>query len=254
MSKEKDLDSFIKEIVNEMMDEISCPPKEEIWENIKNQLRTERKKTRRKHLITVLRPTIVACAYIILLAALLLHLHVPVLSYANKIIRSLVVINDDTIKIYKKVVDVDEDTSDFLFGRDIEDPRIGEAQKAIHFRLSLPEYVPQGFILDSVDVLNKYEKRETVTFLYLNSENNENECFDILQQSYPIYADVTISINTENANKIERFSTNGIEYTLLRYEHEHELYGLFWDSDNIWYSISGSITRDDIIKIANSLR
>ena len=101
-------------------------------------------------------------------------------------------------------------------------------------------------------MLNKYEKRETVTFLYLNSENNENECFDILQQSYPIYADVTISINTENANKIERFSTNGIEYTLLRYEHE--LYGLFWDSDNIWYSISGSITRDDIIKIANSLR
>lgn len=101
-------------------------------------------------------------------------------------------------------------------------------------------------------MLNKYEKRETVTFLYLKSENNENECFDILQQSYPIDADVTISINTENADKIERFSTNCIDYTLLRYEYE--LYGLFWDIDNIWYSISGNITRDDIIKIANSLK
>ena len=41
---DRDFDSFFKELVRERIDEMPCPPKEEVWEQIKTQLRAERRK------------------------------------------------------------------------------------------------------------------------------------------------------------------------------------------------------------------
>jgi len=248
----RDFDSFFKELVRERIDEMPCPPKKEVWEQIKTRLRVERKKERRKYILKRLRPVFAVCILIAFLTVIYVNFQTPVMAFTNKIIKSIMVIKGDTIKIYKKVVNADEGTTDYLFGRDIDDPRIGEAQKKVHFRMFIPEYLPKDFKLNGVDVLNQYEKRETVTFQYLNSDSNKKECFEIIQRSYPNGADATLNIKKEDNTKIEQLSVGGVEYTLVSYEKK--LNGLLWDNNNIGYEINGNITKDDIIKVAKSMK
>jgi len=249
---DRNFDSFFKELVRERIEEMPCPPKEEVWEQIKARLRAERKKERRKHLLKRLKLVFAVCIAIAFFTVLYVNFQTPVMAFTNNIIKSIMVIKGDTIKIYKKVVNADEDTHDYLFGRDIDDPRIGEAQKKVHFRMFIPEFIPKDFKLNSVDMLSQYEKRETVTFLYLNSDSDKKECFEIIQRSYPNGADVTLNIKTDDNTKIEHLSIEGIEYTLISYEKN--LNGVLWDSGNIGCEINGNINRDDILKVAKSMK
>lgn len=249
----KDFDSFIKELVKERIEEMPRPPKEEVWEQVITRLRAERKKERRKTLLKRLKPTLAACVLIALLTGLFVNFQAPVMALTNKIIKNIMVITGDTIKIYKKVDSTtDKKTPDYIFGRDIDDPRVGEAQKKIHFRLFIPEYIPTDFKLNNVDVLNKYEKKETVTFLYLNSNNDKKEYFEIIQRSYPNGADVTLNIKKDENTKIENLTVDGVEYTLV--SHKENLNGIFWDNGNIGCEISGNIAKDDIIKVARAMK
>ncbi|AUS96073.1 hypothetical protein CDQ84_18745 [Clostridium thermosuccinogenes] len=175
------------------------------------------------------------------------------MAFTNRIIKSIIVITEDTIKIYKKVNSpTDGKTPDYLFGRDIDDPRIGEAQKKVHFRLFMPEYIPKDFKLDKVDVLNKYEKKETVTFLYVNTNSDNKDCFEITQRSFPNGTNVALNIKKDENTKIENLVIDGIEYTLVN--HEEHLNGLLWDSGEIGCEINGNITKDEIIKVAKSMK
>lgn len=249
----KDFDSFFKELVRERMEEIPCPPRKEAWEQIANRLRLERKKQRRAYLFRKLKPIVAACIVIALISGLYAIPQTRVMALTNKIIKSIMVITGDTIKIYKKVDTAGNGNNpDYFFGRDIDDPRIGEAQKKVHFRVSIPEYIPKDFKLSSVDVLNKNDKKETVSFLYLNSINDKKDCFEIIQRSFPNDSDVKFNIMKDENTKVETINANGIEYTLVH--HNEKLNGLMWDSGNIGYEISGNISKDDIIKIAKSMK
>jgi len=249
----KDFDSFFKELVQERIDEMPCPPKEEVWEQIKVGLRVERKKEKYHRLIKRLKPAVAASIIIAFLTVLYAIPQTQVMAFTNKIIKNIIVITEDTIKIYKKVDTTGkESTPDYLFGRDIDDPRIGDAQKKIHFRLKIPEYTPKGYKLSNVDVLNKYEKKETVTFLYLNSDSDKKDYFEIIQRSFPNGSDVTFNIKKDENTKIENLTDNGIEYTLVSYENS--LNGVLWDSGNIGCEISGNLTKDEIIKVAKSMK
>lgn len=248
----KDFDSLMKELVKERIYEMPHPPKEEVWEQIIIRLRQERKKERSIYILKRLRPAFVACLAIIFLTVIYLDLHINVAAFTNKIIKSIIVMTEDTIKIHKKVDSTADTRTDYLFGRDIDDPRIGEAQKKVHFRLFIPEYIPKDFKLNSVDVLNKNEKKETVTFLYINSDSDKKDCFEITQRSYSDGASVTMNIEKDENTKIENLTVNGIEYTLVSYEKN--LNGLLWDNGNIGCEIRGNISRDDIIEIAKSMK
>lgn len=249
----KDFDSFIKELVIERIEEMPRSPKEEVWEQVINRLREERKKEKRKTLLKRLKPALAACVLIALLTGLFVNLQTPVMAFTNKIIKSIMVIKDDTIKIYKKVDSPgDEKKPDYLFGRDIDDPRVGEAQKKVHFRLFIPEYIPKDFKLSKVDILNKYEKKETVTFLYINANSDKKDCFEITQKSFPNGTNIALNIKKDENTKIENITIGGLEYTLVNYEEN--LNGLLWDSGAIGCEINGNITKDEIIKVAKSMK
>lgn len=248
----KDFNSFFKELVQERIDEVPCPPKDTMWKKLIVQLRIERKKEKRKRLLNRLKPVIAACIIVAFIAILYAIPQTQVMAFTNKIIKNIIIITEDTIKIYKKVDNESDKTNDYLFGREIDDPRIGEAQKKIHFRLLIPEYIPKDFKLNNVDVLNKYEKKETVTFLYLHSNSDNKECFEIMQQSFPNGSDVTLNIKKDENTKIEKLTVDGIEYTFLSYEKK--LSGILWDGENISYEINGNLTKDEIIKVAKSMK
>jgi len=247
----KDFDSLVKELVKERICEMPHPPKEAVWEQLRTRLSQERKKEKRIRILKQLRPAFVACLVIIFLTVIYSDPSTHVAAFTNRIIKSIVEITQDTIKIHKKV-DPAAEKSDYLFGRDIDDPRLGEAQKKVHFRLFIPEYIPEAFELSSVDVLNKNTKKETVTLLYINSNSDKKDCFEIIQRSYSDGTSVTMNIKKDESTKIENLTVDGIEYTLI--SHEKNLNGLLWDTDNIGYEISGNISRDDIIEIAKSMK
>jgi hypothetical protein len=247
----KNLDSLMKELVKERICGMSHPPKEEVWEQLRTRLRQERKKEKSIYILKRLRPAFVACLVIIFLTVMYSDPSTHVAAFTNRIIKSIVEITQDTIKVHKKVDSIAGEKTDYLFGRNIDDPRIGETQKKVHFRLFIPEYIPEDFMLSSVDVLNKNEKKETVTFLYINSNSAQKDCFEIIQHSYSDGESVTMNIKKDESTKIENLTIDGIEYTLISYEKN--LNGLLWDTDNIGCEISGNISMDDIIEIAESM-
>ena len=97
-----------------------------------------------------------------------------------------------------------------------------------------------------------YEGKETVTFLYLKSDSNEKECFEITQRSYPNGTDITYNFKKDENAKIEQLSIEGIEYTLVNYEKN--LNGLLWNNGNIGCEINGNISKDDVLKTAKSMK
>ena len=86
----KDFDSFLKEIVQERIDEIPCPPKEEVWQQIKMQLISERKVGKVEKLLMKLKPTYVVCLVIIILITLYMTFQTSVMALMNIVMKNMV--------------------------------------------------------------------------------------------------------------------------------------------------------------------
>jgi hypothetical protein len=246
----KDLDLMIKKAFKIRYEETNYLPSQEVWEKVIKRLR----KQRRLDILKRLKPVIAACALVVLLSGLFTVFNEPVMALTNKFIKTIVEITDNTIRIHKKVVSIeDKDKEDYFFGRNIEDPRIGEVQKKIHFKLLIPEYIPDSFKLSGVDVLNKYEKKETVTMLYIKiTEEGKKDSFQITQRSFPNDSEVTMNIQKDENTTIEHMNINGIECTLISYDKTTN--ALLWDEGNKSGEIAGTISKEDIIKVAKSMK
>lgn len=85
----KDFDSFIKELVQERIDEIPCPPKEEVLQQIKIQLRSERS-GKKDTLLNKLKPTYVVCVVIIIFITLLMPFQSSVMAFMNNVMKTMV--------------------------------------------------------------------------------------------------------------------------------------------------------------------
>lgn len=242
----KDIDSLIKDILEEEFDNIEYPPAVEMW----GQIRLELEKERRKILLKRLRPAFVACILISVLSVLLINFQTPVMAFANKIIRSVEEFAGSTLKIHRRDVAQDEKGRVDII-RNIDDPRIGEAQNNIHFKLFIPGYIPKDFKLSNVDVLNKNKEKEVVTLQYIKNEN-KRESFEITQESFPSSVDDTINILDDEGVNVEHIKINGINCTLINYDSM--LNKLIWTNDHLGYKIDGRVCKEDIIKIAKSMK
>lgn len=247
---DKDLDSLIKKAFKIRYEETNYPPSQEVWEKVIKRLRKQRKLDRLKRLKHV----IAACVLVAVLSGLFIVFNGPVMAFTNKFIKTFVEITDSTIRIHKKIVSIeDKDKEDYFFGRNIEDPRIGEAQKEIHFKLLIPEYIPDSFKLSSVDILNKHEKKEAVTMYYTKTtENGKKDSFQITQRSFPSDSEVTMNIQKEEDTVIEHMDINGVEYTLISYNKDTN--ALLWDESDKSSEIVGIISKEDIIRVAKSMK
>lgn len=246
----KSVDSLIKKALQVRYDSIVCPPKEEIWNKIVKRLRKKRRQDQLKRL----RPVFAACAILVVISWTIIRYPSPVLAFASRIIQSIEVIAGTTFKIHTKVVSDDTlKDNDYSFGRNIEDPRIGEAQKKLHFMVLIPEYIPDGFKLDNVDVLNKDIQKEVITFLYIKTKSEgKSNCFEIMQENRPDSEDSTLNIQVNDDTKIEHIQFNGIRYTLVNYtENQNKL---LWNSGGIGYKIDGNISKKEIIRVAKSMK
>ena len=242
----KNIDSLIKDIFEEEFDNIEYPQADEMW----GQIRIKLKKERRKILLKRLRPAFAACILISVLSVLFINFQTPVMAFANKLIRSMEEFTGNTLKIHRRDVAQDEKGGADIT-RNIDDPRIHEAQKNINFDLIIPGYIPKDFKLSNVDVLNKNKEKEVVTLQYIKNENRR-ESFEITQESFPSGVDDTLNILDDEGVNVEHVKINGIECTLINYDST--LNKLIWINSHLGYKIDGRVSKEDIIKIAKSMK
>ena len=94
----KDFDSFLKEIVQERIDEIPCPPKEEVWQQMKMQLRSKRN-GKIEFILNKSKPTYAVCVVIIILVMLFIAFQTSVMAFMNNVMRNWLVVIGNVARI-----------------------------------------------------------------------------------------------------------------------------------------------------------
>ncbi|MDF2547757.1 MAG: hypothetical protein K0R93_2655 [Anaerosolibacter sp.] len=111
------------------------------------------------------------------------------------------------------------------------------ALEIANFQVMLPSYIPNGFVLDKVLLIQLGKKTINLRLLYTNGD----DILEILQE--PIQGEyATISEHLEGGHKyhIIRF-TNGFTE-------------MIWDMDEVKYTLKGNVHEEEALKIALSLK
>jgi len=251
--KNGDIDDLIKIAMEVRYNSIQCPPKEKIWNNILVDIR----KNRRKRKLQNLKSLVAVVAIMLCLSILSISYHVPVFAFADKIFKSIIEITENSFRIHKGINEADKlainGDSTGSSSNEFNDPRIFEAKSKVHFNLAIPRYLPEGYSLKKVDVLNENENKETVSFQYISTEKDETSDFiSIVQESNSEDFNCTLTVLREEGTEMKQVIVEDIEYTLFIYNNE--LVKVIWDRDYINYKIDANIGEDETIKIAQSMK
>lgn len=182
----------------------------------------------------------------------LVTFYTPVKAFTINVIRNIEEIVEDIFVVHKKVSFSDNNQDDKNKDIKSDDPRIDDARSKVAFEVLSPNYIPKHYELYMVDVFNKDKEMEQVSLLYINTEDDENkEAFEIVMQSLPMGSESQMNYILEPDTKIDHIELEGIEYTLVTHNKMYNI--LIWDIANLSYKIDGNISREDIIKIAQSM-
>lgn len=237
-----DTDTLIEIAYKAKYNNIKCPPKDEIWSNIKKELVKKQKRSiKRRNLVA---------SVIILIFTGFFFVSGPtyVGAFANKIIKSIINITDNTFNISKKVsLEADD------IGKEFDDPRLAETQSIINFELAVPRYMPKDYYLEKINVLNNNKQQEVVSLYYtVDKEDEEKEFIQIDQESDPHSTSISLNLLREPNTEMKEIKVHGTEYVLILYKNE--FCKLMWDKGNVSYTIHGKISEDEMLKIAQSMK
>jgi hypothetical protein len=239
-----DTDSLIEIAYKAKYNSIECPPQEEVWLNIKNNLIKKQKHSlRRKGLVA-------AALLLIFTTFFILPSQTSVSAFANKIIKSIITFTEDTFTIHKKVgMSEVNDFTDLKF----EDPRLEETQRKIHFGLSVPKYMPKDYYLDKIEVANKNPKHEIVALIYtVNEETTPKKIITITQDYMNDGTVASFNVVKEPDTVMKEIKIKDTEYLMFIFGNGYS--EILWDKGNISYMILGPLSEDELIKIAESMR
>lgn len=124
---------------------------------------------------------------------------------------------------------------------------IEDAQKETAFIINQPQIVPEGYTLRSVTVFKS--ENEQSDDIFLNYEGTEGH-FDINQRLLEESFSAGVTINNDDA-QIDTIDIRGRTASLL--QHENDFLELIWVIESHYYSISGMLSREEIIEIAESI-
>ncbi len=99
-------------------------------------------------------------------------------------------------------------------------------------------YIPEGYELENIECYSKY-----INYIY-KSENGQN--FLISKNS----SSVAIDFDTESA-KSETLICDGVKYTY--YTNSNGFGGIIWINNDYIYQIEGNFSKEELLKIAQTL-
>ena len=116
-----------------------------------------------------------------------------------------------------------------------------EARELFEGDLELPEFIPPGFEPESMFVSGRTEEEATKAIFLYTKDDREFILTAETAQALP------------ELSEFEKADLNGI-LGYIKSLPEETGTDLYWIKNGVLYSISGSITRDDAVKIASSMR
>ncbi len=122
-----------------------------------------------------------------------------------------------------------------------------EAQKQTAFTILIPEKIPEDFVLESVTIFKT--KNDPAREVYLNYEGNQRIL--MIQERLTGEAFGAGLVADADDTTIEKLNVDGYEASLLTFKYgEREL---IWITPEFYFSVSGKLSREEIIDIAGSL-
>ncbi|OWZ84389.1 DUF4367 domain-containing protein [Natranaerobius trueperi] len=113
--------------------------------------------------------------------------------------------------------------------------------------LILPEYLPQGYELEEWNIINKTPEDYQVSLLFVNKKGNSEIFFT--QKKINEGAHVSAGFGKASIEIIEINGNKGIVA-----QNKNDYNGIsFIDNRGIEHSINGQLSKDELIKIAESL-
>lgn len=124
-----------------------------------------------------------------------------------------------------------------------------EAQQETAFSIAVPTYIPKAYHLENVTVMKG--ENELSQEIYLHYEGVDEKGFLINQQEIGEAFGMGAVFDNEDA-QIENIIVNGQQGQLVTVQDDFS--ELFWvKDDQMYYSISGNLPKQEIIEIAESM-
>jgi hypothetical protein len=128
-----------------------------------------------------------------------------------------------------------------------EQMNIEQAQSETSFPIIIPKWVPSDYYLKNVTVFKKTNKKSQD--IYLNYQGDQKE-FTIREVAIGNEFGLGAMVDQEDT-KLEEVNINGYSATLLIYKNG--FMGLAWTTQNHYLLIEGFLSKEQIVKIAESM-
>ncbi|WP_053954976.1 DUF4367 domain-containing protein [Inediibacterium massiliense] len=127
----------------------------------------------------------------------------------------------------------------------IKDPN--EFNKYTCFNVLLPTYLPKGYELDKGEFYKDEKGNVSKKYIDLYFTNKKTGKYISMQQRF---ADEETAYETGTDGKIEKVKMNGVDAVISDDRY------IDWEMNNVLYRLSGrgEITKDELIKIAESMK
>lgn len=116
-----------------------------------------------------------------------------------------------------------------------------EAKQEVNFSVILPSYLPEGYVFESATVF-KYDKMEIVSLTFQKGSQ-------MLQLSENVKDDTN---QAPDFGDVEKVSINGAEGKMMSVFGENKM--LTWNVGNLDLMLSGPLSKEEMIKIAGSIK
>ncbi|MBO0994119.1 DUF4367 domain-containing protein [Bacillus sp. SD088] len=260
MSKEKgdSLDQLIKEVINEEMEQTPTPTYSsgEAWEKLEE--------ARKKHPVrqpkSFKKVWMYAASILVILASVTLFstsqgLASPTLTQffqeaQGKMAHLFLKVGEDTGFGNPPQTGESED-GPVVVESEFESLQMSlqDAQQETAFPIAVPIYIPKAYHLENVTVMK--EEDELSTDILLHYEGTDEKGFVINQKVVAEAFGMGAVFDNEDA-KMENIIVNGQQAQLVTIQDDFS--ELFWvKDDQMYYSISGDLSKQEIIEIAESM-
>jgi len=255
-----ELEKLIKDSVREMVESAAPPPLEESWARFEKKLKDKQPNLVKHHIIKNKNPLplrLAIAAGIIVLLAGTLSISFPTKARALgvkivNIVGTLISGTQINVRTEYKHNEPGQPTPPGEGVREVEIGQetvvsIDEARSACPYPLVIPEYLPPGFVLDTVKFQEMVKPVVKVTMRFTGPDSS---CFLFTQVNSPgEYAqgygydleDATVQdfIAGENNGKLVTFKNNKIKF--------------MWIKQGVIYSLEGNLPKEDTLKIIQSM-
>lgn len=254
---DKDMDRLIEEAIKEEFNSITPPMStNEAWEMFNKRREQKKRKNKSIKILTIFNKKFVYVVSSIIIVISLFALAPQNGAAFSKITEIFNKIQGNVVQLFIKVGGSEEnengpssDEFTVIEGSEVisEQMNLEQAQQETEFPIIVPKRLPSGVHLKNVTVLKKANIKSKE--IYLNYMGSDNQ-FTIREMVVGNRFGFGASFDQEDT-KVEEININGHKANLIKYKNG--FMGLVWITQNHYLSIEGNITKEQIIRIAESM-